>query len=182
MGTRGNILFRYLLILCEFTDVRIVGDFITMHTFPVLSPHFLFSGSAWRWICVESIQLDTLWVIKMQKNIFPSMREVFLCFSFCHSFPHPLFLQHTCSESNLKCLCVLYTIFTEKYMFSAVWKGKGGKPWNLPRVRMYQMVFISVWASNQEKMYFLWIFVLVKLKCINVCLKVCFKSALLWMK
>lgn len=115
------------------------------------------------------------------KSMFPTMREVFLCFFFCHSFPYPLFLQHTCSGSNLKCFFVIYTIFPEKYKFSAVWKGKGGKRWKLPRIRTYQMVFISVWASNQE-MYFLGIFVLVKLKCTNVCLKVCLKSALLWMK
>ena len=177
MGTRGNTMFCYLLILWKFAETEIVGDFIT----PILSLCCLFSGSAWRRICVESIQLCTFWVIKMQKACFlQSGKFSFALLSVTRSpIPYSFKVHVQWVTWNV---CVSPTKYLLRNMFSAVWKGKGGKPWKLSRVRMYQIVFISEWPSNQDNMYFLWIFVLVKLKCTNVCLKVCLKSALLWMK
>lgn len=35
-----------LFILFKYTEVLIVGDFIRVHSFPVLLQHFLFSDSA----------------------------------------------------------------------------------------------------------------------------------------
>lgn len=104
-------MFRYLLILCKIAEIKIIGDVITVHAFPVLSLHFFprlylkvnlyRTHSAVHTLCYQSV-----------KSMFPSVREVFLFCSVCHYFPNPLFHQHTCSGSNLKCLCDLYTVFT----------------------------------------------------------------------
>lgn len=46
---------------------------------------------------------------------------------------------------NVCVSCIQYLL---RIMLSGVGKGKNGQPWNLPSVRMYQMMFTSVWASN----------------------------------
>lgn len=88
-------------------------------------------------------------------------------FDFLSVTPSPIpYFFNTHVQGVVWNVFVSYMQYLLRNMFSTVRKG----------------MFTSLWASNQNMMYFLWVFVLVKLKWANVHLKICSKNALLWMK
>lgn len=124
MGTRGNIMFRYLLILCKIAEIKIIGDVITVHAFPVLSLHFFprlylkvnlyRTHSAVHTLCYQSV-----------KSMFPSVREVFL---FCSVTISPiLYSINTHVQGVTWNVCVTYTQYLLRNICFQLCEGKRWK-------------------------------------------------------
>lgn len=142
MGTYGNVMFHYLLIICKFTNVKILGDLIIEHTFPVLSPPF--PRLCMKLNLCKFIHLFMFWVTKTEKSIL-FIEERLLSFFFLLFLLNPLLLQHTFSGSNLKCWCAQTQYL---HLLSSMTKGKGRKPWKLLRMSIYQ---IHIYVGKQPR-------------------------------